>query len=127
MNPFTRFLSQRLPRGPFTEFVRHWDELEALVIRVYKAGRVAPADETVFDRTWPWLQRQYPRWAKALAETWPETRIAGQIAPEDPFQRLLAAQSAAAFVGDWAAMQHLPAAREALNRYLLAQANRADG
>jgi hypothetical protein len=38
---------------------------------------------------------------------------------EDPFARLLAAGAARDFAGNWAAMQTLPAAREALNRWLM--------
>lgn len=43
--------------------------------------------------------------------------------PTDPFQLLLDLQLPAGITGNWRAMQHLPAAREAINRYLLAQAS----
>ncbi|MBK8430038.1 MAG: hypothetical protein IPL28_01550 [Chloroflexi bacterium] len=39
---------------------------------------------------------------------------------EQPPTFLLAAEQAADFVNNWAALQHLPAAREALNQRLVA-------
>jgi hypothetical protein len=45
---------------------------------------------------------------------------------QDPFLRLLAAEQASDFVGDWEAMQYLPAAREALNLYIQAVEGKED-
>jgi hypothetical protein len=50
---------------------------------------------------------------------WRVANIAGEPATEDPFVYLIAKSNATEFVGDWRAKQSLPAAREALNEYLI--------
>ena len=124
MNPFTRFLRQ-WTRGDagLDQLVEHCDALESLVIRVYKAGKATAADETQYQAIRRWMQDNYPAWQAALRPFWQEARVAGRPAREDPFLRLTAPQSASAFVGDWQAMQVLPAAREALNRLVIQQSN----
>ena len=51
------------------------------------------------------------------------SRSAGQPTQPSLLQLLLDLQSPAGITGNWRAMQHLPAAREAINRYLLAQSS----
>lgn len=122
-NPFSRALFGWLPpraRGADrAAFLEHWDALEALVIAVYRAGAARPPDEADYAAIAGWFAEAYPRFRTALAAHWPATRAAGEPVTSDPFAALLGRPSAAAFVGDWAAMQQLPAAREALNRWLL--------
>jgi hypothetical protein len=120
MNPFTRFLVQLLPKedSSLQAFVHHWDALEALVIRVYRSAMVETADEEEYQELFTWLQENYVHWQDHLQPYWQETKVGGQITAQDPFLRLITVRQAADFVGDWAAMQHLPAAREALNRYI---------
>lgn len=122
MNPFTRFLAARLADPSLQALIRAWDELEALVIRVYKSGQATPEDEATYAHVRAWLTRHYAAWAPALQPHWQAALVAGIPAPGDPFLRLTAAVSALDFVGDWEAMQNLPAAREALNRLVLAGA-----
>jgi hypothetical protein len=50
---------------------------------------------------------------------WRQTSRGGKPCEDDPFAFLLTPESAAGFVGSWAHMQALPAAREALNRLVL--------
>lgn len=119
MNPFTQAILKRKKDRRMRDFVRYWDALEALVIRVYKAGCATPEDEKEYRRVRAWLQKNYPRWQRELDPYWRATRIAGEPAAEDPFASLIARSSAAEFVGDWRAMQSLPAAREALNEFLI--------
>lgn len=123
MNPFTRFLRQWLS-GPeeISPLVEHSDALEALVIRVYKAGEASSADEAEYQALRSWLEGNYPAWQQVLAPYWQEARVAGEPVAADPLLRLLRADTAAEFVGDWGAMQQLPALREALNRCVLARA-----
>ena len=122
MNPFTRFLSQWSKDHSFAEFIQHWDRLEILVVQVHRekvtVGDAAPE----FAQVWPWLQRNYGRWAEKLRPYWQKTRAAGAPTQTDPFQLLLEIDSPNAIVGNWRAMQHLPAAREALNCFLQDQA-----
>lgn len=120
MNPFTRFLLTRRPKEDYIlrAFVERWDALEALIIRVFRGKEAAAADETEYQTLLPWLLINYPSWQEAWQPYWQEAQVGGQPVKQDPFQRILKAEKAADFIGDWEAMQHLPAAREALNRYI---------
>lgn len=121
MNPFTRFLSRGLRDEALAAFIERWDALEGLVIRVYRGQAAEAEDEAEYRALRGWLERQYPRWQAALRPYWRQAQVAGKAAERDPFSRLLEARTAADFVGDWEAMQHLPAAREALNQLVLNQ------
>ena len=119
INPFTRFLSQRSDDDAFAAFIAYWDRLERVVVGVYRAklDEATAADE--YPVVWPWLRAKYPRWEAALRPHWQATRAAGAPTQTDPFALLLAIAAPADIAGDWRAMQHLPAAREAINRYLV--------
>ncbi len=124
MNIVTQALVKRLAKefaknSRLKEWIAHWDAMEALVIRVYKAKGAAPQDEAEYARLRPWLHKSYPRWEEAFSPYWRKAMQAGALATQDPFARLLAAREAGDFAGDWSAMQTLPAAREAINQYLL--------
>jgi hypothetical protein len=119
MNPFTRAILKRNQDRRLKDFVRHWDALEALVIRVYKGNQASPEDDEEYCHIRQWLLEDYPRWQESLALYWHAALVAGEPASEDPFTYLMAKSNAADFVGDWRAMQNLPAAREALNEYLI--------
>jgi hypothetical protein len=122
LNPFSRFLGQWSHNRPFTEFVAQWDELEAVVIRVYRQKMTPDAARATFEQVWPWLRQQYPAWEEALRPFWQQTKAGGQPTRTDPFQLLLAFDQPEAILDNWRAMQHLPAAREAINQYLLREA-----
>lgn len=122
-NPFTRFLNQWSGRPDFTEFISYWDRLEAVVVGVYRQKTTPEAANAEYEQVWPWLREKYGSWEEALRPYWQHTRVGGQPAQSDPFLMLLGLQSTAAIVGDWSAMQHLPAAREALNQYLVDHSN----
>lgn len=121
MNPFTRFLAARLANPSLQAFIREWDELEELVIRVYKTGQATAEDEAAYAWVRARLVEHYATWAPSLQPFWQAARVAGALAHSDPFVRLTTATAATDFVGDWEAMQNLPAAREALNQLVLAQ------
>lgn len=125
MNPFTRFLSQWSKDQPLHEFIRHWDTLEALAIRVYKNGRASAEDEVKHQEARAALQKMYPVLSDKLRPYWQQARVAGHPEHDDPFDFLLSPSQAADFVGNWAALQHLPAAREALNQLLVKEASDA--
>lgn len=120
MNPFTRFLSQWLRNDTIEEFILPWDAVEALVIRVYKNGRATAEDEEGYRQARATLQKIYPKLAEGLRPYWQQARVGGRLEHDDPFLFLLTPDRAADFVDNWVAMQHLPAAREALNQYILA-------
>ena len=119
MNLFTRYLRQWLPDSDLQQLLDHWDALEALVIRVYKEGAATAADEAEYQPLRHWMDANYPAWRARLRPYWRRTKVGGRPAATDPFLRVTEARVAAEFVGDWEAMQHLPAAREALNQLVL--------
>ncbi len=119
MNPVTHSLLKQVQDAELEAFVQLWDALEALVIRVYKGKAAAVEDREEHSRLRAALQVRYPRWQPVLDPHWRRARLAGELAREDPFRFLLQIEDAAGFAGSWTAMQSLPAAREALNAYLL--------
>ena len=118
MNPFTRFLNQWSNNHSLSDFIAYWDRLEKLVVLVYRQKLTPLAAEPEFEQVWPWLRRVYGEWAEGLRPYWQQTKAAGEITQVDPFLLLLDLETPSAILGDWRAMQHLPAAREALNLFL---------
>lgn len=119
MNPYTQSLVERLKDPALARFVGHWDLMEGLVIRVYKRKRAGPQDAAEHKQLIAWLSKEYPRWQAALAPYWPLALAAGQPLREDPFAFLLGFEEVIHFVGNRAAIVTLPAARQALNQFLL--------
>lgn len=120
MNPFTRFLKQWTDNKPdLAEFIHQWDMLEALAIRVYKAGSPTVEDEQIYLTAKAYMDKHYPAVADPLKRFWKQSEVGGQLDHADPFEYLFQYESAAGYVDNWAALQHLPAAREALNGYLV--------
>jgi hypothetical protein len=120
-NPFTSFLSSDLDDESLITFIGYWDRLEMLVVSVYRNDAAGSEDEREFEQVRSWLSKNYSSWQNLLQPYWRQSRTGRQLTREDPFARLLATPSAADFVGDWTTMQDLPAAREALNRFVLDQ------
>lgn len=123
MNPFTRFLMQWVPQASLAEFVTQWDVLEALVIRVYKGKRATAVDEQQYQQAKAWFEANYAQFAPTLQPYWADTKVGGTTEHDDPFRVLFAPDTAVVFVNNWPAMQHLPAAREALNKLIVAEGN----
>lgn len=121
MNIFTRFLSGGLRDRGLEALIRHWDGVERLVVRVYKGKGATAEDEAEYGRLRGWLVVNYPGWAERLRPHWQGAKVAGELAKQDPFARVLRVETAGGFVGDWEVMQHLPAAREALNKLVVAR------
>jgi hypothetical protein len=131
-NPFSRFLRERLTaqrpadssanddlRPAIDAFVRFWDEVETLVIQVYKSGRARRRDMSDWRDARATFPERYAPVEAALEPCWQGTKAAGKPVSGDPFRTLIAPESARELVDNWSAMQHLPAAREALNQLLL--------
>ena len=118
MNPFTRFLSQWSKNRSLADFIAHWDRLEKLVVLVHREKLPLAEAEPEFAEVWPWLRQRYDQWEEWLRPYWQQTKAAGERTQTDPFQLLLDLENPAAILGNWRAMQHLPAAREALNRFV---------
>ena len=122
MNPFTRFLTQWSKNRDLSEFIHYWDRLEQLVVRVHRKKTGLAEAEPEFTQVWPWLRQQYGGWEERLRPYWQQTKAAGAQTQTDPFRLLLDLETPSAILGNWHAMQHLPAAREALNLFLRDQA-----
>ena len=95
------------------------------MVAVYREKRPVAEAETQFNETWSWLRKQYPRWSDQLRPFWQQTKAAGKTTEVDPFQLILNIQQPQDILGDWRAMQHLPAAREAINQFILSESNTA--
>jgi hypothetical protein len=119
MNPFSKYLRQFYSDRDFDAFVAKWDVLEAVVVGVYREKLTLAAAQPDYETVWPWLRGVYPQWEPVLRPYWKQTSAAGEPTRVDPFQLLLDLPALEAIAGNWTAMQHLPAAREAINRYLL--------
>lgn len=120
MNPFTRFLKQWTKSEPqLAEFISHWDALEALSIRVYKAAGASAEDEASYQQIKRFMDSNYAAVAQELEPFWQQSEVGGELDHADPFQYLFQYADASGFVDNWAALQHLPAAREALNGLLV--------
>ena len=121
VNPFSKFLRQWSKNDALDEFAAYWDRLEAVMVQVYRRKITVTEARVEFDAVWPWLQQAYGMWAESLRPFWQQTHAGGQPTQQDPFQLLLAFTQPEDILGDWKAMQHLPAAREALNHLVLDQ------
>lgn len=121
MNPFTRFLSQWGGNPQLEELITHWDTVEFLAIHVYKQKRASADEEAQYQTAKKWLDQHYHHWAGDLEPYWRESAVGGTLDHQDPFRFLFENETAVGFVDNWKALQHLPAAREALNQFLVAQ------
>ncbi len=100
-------------------FITHWDTVEALAIQVYKQKEATADDQRDYAVAQAYLMKNYHHWEADLRPLWQNSAVGGTLDHQDPFRFVFEHQTAADFVGDWAALQHLPAAREALNRFLV--------
>ncbi len=119
MNFFTRLFGRHNRYCDLRNFVQQWDELEELLIHIYKFGVASPVETRAHAEIRSQLQRFYPHWQVQLHPYWTYTLAGGEIVKDDPFLQLLAIEQADDFVDNWRGMQTLPAAREALNQLLL--------
>jgi hypothetical protein len=119
MNIFTRFLAQFGSDDDFDLFVNHWDRLERLILRVYKQAKVDENDVNEWNDVRGWLSENYPRWEVVLEPFWQDKLVGGKVADVDPFGVLIMPAFPQHFINNWKALQTLPAAREALNNYLV--------
>ena len=123
MNPFSQSLLKQIKDRQLAEFVARGDRLEALVVRVNKAGAATGADEAEYAGLRRWLRRRYGQWEARLRSYWPGIRAGGEPLLQDPFLSLLALERATALADNWTAMQLLPAARESINMMLVDKLN----
>lgn len=119
MNPVTRSILNQVKDPRLHEFVEFWDALEGWVITAYKGKTYSAEDQAEYRRVREWLLAGYSRYEAVMEPYWRQTRAGGEPLAGDPFRFLLDISDLSGFVNNWAAMQHLPAARESLNNFLL--------
>jgi hypothetical protein len=120
MNPVTQNLIDQVNDPAIIEYVARWDDIESLVIRVYRGAAASRKDEQDFISTKRWLQKRHPHWQAALEPYWRQVIIEGDGAvTADPFARILDYDQALDFIGNWDAMRLLPAIRQAINHWVL--------
>lgn len=119
MNPVTQGLLKQLNDPEAAQFAENWDQLEQLVIEIYRQKSASFDQQADFFSLKERLGAIYPRFEKELAAFWPTIKVKGELVVGDPFTALIDMRSAKEFVENWDAMRTLPAAREALNQMLV--------
>lgn len=118
-NPVTQQLTEQLNDRRLNKFVDAFDVLEVLIIEVYKSKQASPADTKLYRKAKKQLQKHYQRYQKQLTPYWQQTTINNEPITDDPFLTLTSIDKAAGFIDNWAMMQTIPPARQALNEWLL--------
>ena len=118
-NPVTQSLISQTEDEPLAVFVQAWDALEELIIRLNRSGAVRQEDNLLYSRLQLELHQSYPALRDVLDPDWRRARKEGNELSGDPFRALLLASGPDEFVRNWDCMQMLPAARQALNEYIL--------
>jgi hypothetical protein len=121
MNPVTAALVKELKDPAWSAFVEDWDQLNDLIIEIFKQKSVSFEQQELFFALQERLRQRYPLLAAQLEPFWHAAKIKGEVITSDPFQALFGQGSAREFVENWDAMRTLPAAREALNEMLMAR------
>ncbi len=119
MNPFAQALRRRLRDRDLRLLLECWDRLEELVITAFRGEGDPQQDQQTWRQTRSEFLKAYPQWEADLEDYWRSSHIDGKPAGSDPFRHILAYRSIDAFKDNWRAMQTLPAAREALNLFVL--------
>ena len=114
-NPFTRFLNQSNPDEAFKRFTADWDDLEGLLIDVFRSAAASAEDHARWREITGRLAVSLPRAAEKLSPYRTETGDRGI----EVFEDILSLRSVAEIVGNRATLQKLPDAREIINRSIL--------
>ncbi len=119
MNPYTRSLLNEIDNDDLIAWVQAWDELEALLVEVYRSQAAGPEEQDRYRSLRQRLAAEYARWQSELESHWRGLEAGGDPLESDPFLALLEPAEVDGILDNWQAMQTLPAAREALNSYLI--------
>ncbi len=119
MNPYTQHLLSHLDDPRLSEFIARWDSYESTMIDIFRAGQASAAKKQEHQELRVWLRAHYPDFQASLQPYWQGKKIGGRPTATDPFAWLLSIERATDLIDNWPAMQTLPAAREALNEFLL--------
>lgn len=100
-------------------WIRRWDRLEFLYLTVYRSGSASRRQRREYRRLRRVLRSGYEFWREELSEHWRTAEVDGRRLQRDPFETLTRQDVLSADRIDWRDLQTLPAAREALNSFLL--------
>ncbi|MGA9531448.1 MAG: hypothetical protein WBR18_01920 [Anaerolineales bacterium] len=120
-NPVTNSLLSRIDDESLHRWVDMWGQLERLAVSVYRCERAGWRARRRYRALRRQLNAGYAGWQDEFAGHWEGQTVGGKPLIVDPFASLLAIESASDLVDNWPALQLLPAAREALNGYLVAR------
>jgi hypothetical protein len=121
MNPVTHGLLQQIGDQKLETFAQEWDALEALIIEINRQKSLSFAQQEEFFDIQTRLRESFTTVKSELEPFWRAAKIKGELLTGDPYSKLIEAGSAQEFLGNWPAMQTLPAAREAFNQMLMAR------
>lgn len=124
-NPFTRFIRANHRDKPLDRFIEGWDAIEERCIATYRAGAFTTVEAEEWIKLRKRVFRSYERVADRLAPHWKLATINGRPTAEDPFRWILNVEELGAVIGNWQLLQHLPPAREAINRCILSNKARS--
>jgi hypothetical protein len=116
MNPATAALLRSLRRTDIQAFVSGWDAFEITIIYLFREKQLTQETIRHFTQLRTNLVVEYGKWRTDLAPFVRQVRAAGGV---QPFDALLAPTLPDKFLEDWVLMQALPAAREAINLWLI--------
>lgn len=120
-NPFTRFLNSNQQDRHLDRFIILWDAMEERCIDTYQAGDCTPDENRDWQLLRANLRKAYGKVSELLAPHWKTATIKGRPVDKDPFLHVLQTGSLEEVIDNWSLLQHLPPAREAINRCILAQ------
>jgi hypothetical protein len=122
-NPFTksiaRLLGQGAQRPALDALIAHCDVIETLVIQIFRTKQTSAEDARAFAAAATGARDAAMQLADRLDPLWRKSLIGGVPAAHNPFTYWAALSGTAACIGNWEAMQTLPAMREALNELIL--------
>jgi hypothetical protein len=118
-NPVTASILKHIKDQSLITFVSAWDDLEEIIIQTYRNKNADKQDRTTFIDLHRFLVSNYSRHKNKLQLYWRQSHIKGETTLIDPFERVLAETNLVNFIGNGEVLRCLPAAREAINHYLL--------
>lgn len=122
MNPVTRHLLDRIDDPELADFALAWDELEEVIVEIYRTAASTPSLRQAFDQRRSSCARLHPQFRAALVPHWQAAQREGRALSRDPFDRVFLLTGAAEVIDNLELLRDLPPAREALNGLLLERA-----
>lgn len=127
LNPVTAMLLEKVDSQELRGWTEAWGRLERMLLAVYRSGAVLDEQRRAYRRLRSEIRVDYGRWEADLKVHWQSAQVAGVPLERDPFVYLTTPEDLTAGFVTWQVIQILPAAREALNSFLLEIVRRKRG